>query len=206
MHPSPFLRAALALVTAGLAAGAAALHGQTQAATPGAPAMPGAADSRPVSAGEPAAALRQAALDQLDEARDQLLKLAGAMPADKYSWRPAKGVRSVGEVYMHVANGNYLMPTFWGIQPPAGIDRRGLEKQTGDKAKMLAVLTASFDHARHAIAALPDASLGKPINFFGRQTTFAWLIMHTVTHAHEHLGQSIAYARMNGVVPPWSAP
>ncbi len=205
MHPSPFLRAALALVFASLAVSAAVLHGQTQAAPPGAPATPGAADSRPASAGEPAAALRQAALDQLDEARDQLLKLAGAMPADKYSWRPGKGVRSVGEVYMHVANGNYLMPTFWGVQPPAGIDRPSLAKQAGDKAKVLAALTASFDHARHAIEVLPDANLGKSVNFFGGQVTLAWLMMHTIAHAHEHLGQSIAYARMNGVVPPWSA-
>jgi uncharacterized damage-inducible protein DinB len=206
LRPPPFLRAAVALVTASLAAGAAALYSQTQAATAGTPAMAAIAESKAAAGGEPAAALRQAALDQLDEARDELLKLAGAMPADKYSWRPSKGVRSVGEVYMHVVNGNYLMPTFWGVQPPAGIDRRGLDKQAGDKAKVMAALTASFDHARHAIEALPDANLGKSVNFFGGQVTLAWLLMHTVAHAHEHLGQSIAYARMNGVVPPWSTP
>ncbi len=112
MRPPPFLRAALALVTASLATGAAVLYSQTQTATAGTPAMAADAESKPASGGEPAAALRKAALDQLDEARDELLKLAGAMPAEKYTWRPSKGVRSVGEVYMHVANGNYLMPTF----------------------------------------------------------------------------------------------
>jgi uncharacterized damage-inducible protein DinB len=206
MRSAPFLCAALALVSAGLGAGAA-LQGRAQEATPSARETPVTAASKP-PAGEPtaAAALRQAAVEQIAGAREELVALAGAIPADKYSWRPRDGVRSVGEVYMHLANANYLLPTFWGVQPPAGLDRRGLEKQGGDKAKVLAALNQSFDHLRQAIEALPDASLGKSINFFGRQVTLAWVLMQTVAHAHEHLGQSIAYARMNGVAPPWSAP
>jgi uncharacterized damage-inducible protein DinB len=176
-----------------------AAHGADQAAAR--PVKPAPGDEAAAAGG-----LRAAAWRQVVAARDELLALAEAVPAEKYGWRPGPGVRSVGEVYMHVANANYFLPTFWGVQPPAGVDRRALEKEGADKARTVATLKASFDHLRHAIDEVPDADLGKPVNFFGRQLTVADLLLQAASHAHEHLGQSIAYARMNGIVPPWSAP
>jgi uncharacterized damage-inducible protein DinB len=133
-----------------------------------------------------------------------MLPLAEAMPADKYSWRPGDGVRSVGEVYMHVASANYFLPTFWGIKIPEGIDPRSFEKDGGDKAKTVATLKASFEYLHQALDKLTDADLGKPVDFFGRKAKVADIALGAASHAHEHLGQAIAYARMNGVVPPWS--
>ena len=148
--------------------------------------------------------VRTAAWRQVTVAKDELLQLAEAMPADKYGWRPAPGVRSVGEGYMHVASANYFLPTFWGVNPPAGVDPRTFEKDGAEKAKVVATLKASFDHLHHAIEGMSDSDLGKPVNFFGRQLTAQDLVLGSASHAHEHLGQAIAYARMNGVVPPWS--
>ncbi len=143
-------------------------------------------------------------LRQIGDAQKKLIALAEAMPADKYGWRPGEGVRSVGEVFLHVAGGNYLIPSIWGVKPPEGIDVRGLEKNAGDKAKVVDALRKSFDHARQAIQSAPEADLEKKVSIFGQDGTGREAFMIVGTHAHEHLGQSIAYARMNGVTPPWS--
>ena len=62
-------------------------------------------------------------LKQLAEVEQKVVDLAGAMPAEKYSWRPMEGVRTVSEVYMHIAGSNYLLPSFAGIKQPEGLDR-----------------------------------------------------------------------------------
>jgi len=156
----------------------------------------------------PAAAptgFRAELMRQIDENQKKILDLAAAVPAEKYAWRPAPGVRSVGEVYMHIAGANYLFPSLWGTKPEAGVDPRGFEKQGGDKAKVKETLVASFTHLRNAINAVPEAELEKSIKYFGQTGTVREVMMGASGHLSEHLGQSIAYARMNGVVPPWSA-
>jgi uncharacterized damage-inducible protein DinB len=144
-------------------------------------------------------------LQQVDDAEKKLTALAEAMPAEKFGWRPAEKIRSVGEVFMHVAGGNYFLPTFWGVKPPEGVNPREFEKSGSDKAKVLATMKASFEHARNAIKNAPAADLGKAIKLFGNDSTIRQAMLVVATHNHEHLGQSIAYARMNGVAPPWSA-
>jgi len=142
---------------------------------------------------------------QVEAAQKKLVALAEATPAEKYGWRPGEGVRSTGEVFMHVASANYFLPTFWGAQVPAGVDPRTLEKDGGDKAKTVAALKASFDSVRQAIAAAPASDLGKPVKIFGHDATVGEVMLGVASHCHEHLGQAIAYARVNGIVPPWSA-
>ena len=152
----------------------------------------------------PKSGVRAWSVRELTDLEGKLVKLAEAMPQEKYTWRPGEGVRSVSEVYLHVANGNFGYPTFLGATPAAGIERRGLEKSTTEKAKVVALLKQSFDYMRQGIEKVPDADLEKPLKVFGRDSNYAAVILLAVTHAHEHLGQSIAYARMNGVVPPWT--
>lgn len=150
--------------------------------------------------------VRGSILFQIDQAREKLIALANAMPAEKYGWRPGEGVRSTGEVFNHVAAANYFLPTFWGAKVPAGVNPQSLEKEmSGDKAKTVDALTRSFDHLREAILAVPDEDLDRKIKLFGQEATVRDAMMVLASHAHEHLGQSIAYARSNGVVPPWSA-
>ena len=152
-----------------------------------------------------AGGVRGSILFQIDEAREKLIALANAMPADKYGWRPGEGVRTTGEVFNHVAAANFFLPTFWGAKVPAGVNPQTLEKEmSGDKAKTIDALTKSFDSAREAILAVPEADLDRKIKLFGHEATVRDAMMVIASHAHEHLGQSIAYARSNGVVPPWS--
>ena len=143
-------------------------------------------------------------LRSLEDAQKKLVSLAEAMPAEKYTWRPGEGVRSVGEVFNHVAGANYFIPTLMGVKMPAGVDPRTFDKESGDKAKTIETLKKSFDHARSAIEGLPDGEMGKTVKIFDHDGTYREVVLIVLTHAHEHLGQAIAYARVNGVVPPWS--
>lgn len=135
---------------------------------------------------------------------DKFVRLANAIPADKYTWRPGDDVRSFAEVFLHVSAANYNLYKLVGTPPPANIDLKNLEKSTTDKAKIVATLKDSFAHAKQAIAAMPDSNLDKSLDWFGGKNTQRGILLFIVRHAAEHLGQSIAYTRMVGVVPPWT--
>ena len=152
----------------------------------------------------PLAGFRGEFMTQLADVEKKIEDLAQAMPEDKYSWRPMKGVRSVSEVYMHIAGANYLFPTFIGVKRPEGLEK-DLEKNVTTKPKILDALKVSFVHLREAVMQTPDSTLEKTTKMFGEDATYMGVIFTAALHLHEHLGQSIAYARMNKVVPPWTA-
>ncbi len=131
-------------------------------------------------------------------------RLADAIPAEKYTWRPTPDVRSIAEVFLHVATANYNLYKLVGTPPPAGLDLKNLEKSTTDKTKVIATLNDSFAHARKAIMAMSDSDLEKSLDWFGGKNTERGILLFIVRHTAEHLGQSIAYARMIGAVPPWT--
>ena len=135
---------------------------------------------------------------------DKFARLAQVIPADKYTWRPAPGVRSISEVLLHVATANYNLPKLIGTPSPAGVDIQTLEKSTTDKAKVVSILKDSFAHERDAIMKMPDSDLGKSLDWFGGKNTERGILLFMTRHAAEHLGQSIAYARSVGIVPPWT--
>lgn len=149
----------------------------------------------------PKSGVRAELLHDLDDVQKKIVTLALAIPADRYSWRPVRGVRSVSEVYMHMAGGNYTLVSFVGDKPV--LDTRSFERIT-DKTRVVEELRRSFDFLRDAIVNTSDADLDKPIRMFGNDSTERAAFMMALNHLHEHLGQSVAYARMNGVVPPWS--
>ena len=155
--------------------------------------------------GAPPSGVKAEMLMWIGDAEDKLNQLAEATPEAKYAWRPADGVRSAAEVFMHVAGGNFGIPSFWGVQPPAGFDFRTWEKSLTAKADIQKALKESFVHMKKALTSASDADLEKPAEFFGIKTTVRGGYFLVLSHAHEHLGQSIAYARMNGVEPPWTA-
>lgn len=158
----------------------------------------------PASAQMSSSDLQAELVAQLDDAVNKLVQLAEAIPQDKYSWRPGEGVRSVSEVLMHVVGGNYYLPTFAGVEAPAGLSR-DMETTVTEKAEVIDALKRSAEHVRTSLRAAQPADLDKPAKMFGRDTTCRNVYLTTVMHAHEHLGQLIAYARTNSVVPPWSA-
>ncbi|MGQ0715286.1 MAG: DinB family protein [Gemmatimonadaceae bacterium] len=148
----------------------------------------------------------------IEDVEKKMLDLARAIPEDKYSWRPAAGVRSVGEVLLHVAADNYLIPAAIGFpaDPATGIkgdDYKtavAFEKRSMNKAATIAELEKSFAFVKKSLSETKGDRLSQPVSMFGMNLTSqkAW-IMGT-THVHEHLGQLIAYARSNGIAPPWS--
>lgn len=130
--------------------------------------------------------------------------LAEAIPFEKFSWRPMTGVRSVCEVFMHVAVDNYLLGKPFGVVTPKEMEGPTAEQCLSDKASVVAAMKTSFDAIRAGVGAMTAAEAMQPYTLFGAtQSKRAWLLA-TAEHAGEHLGQQIAYARMNGVVPPWS--
>ncbi len=168
-------------------------------------ARPLAAQVNPYKDGTPGVTgFRSEVLAEVMIQEDKFERLAGAIPAEKYSWRPGPGVRSIAEVFLHVAAANYNIYQIVGTAPPAGFDGAAFEKSTTDKAKILATLKESFAHARKAITAMPDSDLAKSMDWFGGKNTERGVLLFVVRHGAEHLGQAIAYARMNGVVPPWT--
>jgi DinB superfamily len=151
-------------------------------------------------------------INDVTDAETKIVGLAKAMPTAAYEWRPGKGVRSTGEVLMHVAADNYFLPAAMGISAPAetGINGKdykttlAFEKKTMTREQIIAEVEKSFGFLKKSMQDVPDAKLEAPLEVFGRKTTHRGLWISTATHLHEHLGQLIAYARSNDVTPPWS--
>lgn len=139
---------------------------------------------------------------QFEGSMEKFVALAEAMPADRYGWSPGPGVMSVARVFAHVARYNYLYPsTTLGVPAPEARDLDAAENLM-DKAQLVARLRESGEHVRRVVQGLQDPS--RVTEQYGRQLPEWSVLLQLVSHMNEHLGQSIAYARMNGVVPPWA--
>ena len=211
-----------ALVVSGvlIAGGTAGLDAQTAGgnATGGGDIVAGVAGGLP-DGGQPSPATRRALegrkgfqteiMEGLAQARDKYVGLAREMPESAYGWRPGEGVRSVSEVFMHVAAANIgIIAGTLEMPPPEDADPRWYDMRNAesitDKETIVQALGVAFDYAARVIMDLSDARLEEPLSFFGTQSTVRGMVIMFVNHYHEHLGQAVAYARMNGVVPPWS--
>lgn len=150
-------------------------------------------------------AYREAMLANFDDASDKLVQLARAFSEEQYGWRPAEGVRSVGEVMLHVAAPNYMLSAAVGAEMPEGMRERYQQLEAeGSKEEIIAFLEQSIAHARGAIEGVDVEALSGAQEMFGREMSGHSVLLILLSHTHEHLGQAIAYARSNGVVPPWS--
>ena len=153
--------------------------------------------------------MRKEFLTELDSLQSKFLQLADAFPADKYAWRPSPGVRSVGEVFMHVASEYYFWtPAVFGATPSPVVEgnKAGFEKfeKMSSKPEVLKHLTEGFAYGRQTIASLDEAKITGIHKVFNRDTQVIAMSIDMMGDLNEHLGQLIAYARMNGVKPPWS--
>lgn len=133
----------------------------------------------------------------------QLIALAEATPADKYSWRPAPKVRSTSEVYMHIAISNFYLLSVTGPKMPADLNMN-MEKTVTSKADVVAWLKGSLEAVKTARAGTTPENLERKVKIADREATVDGTYLRIILHANEHMGQLIAYARMTGVVPPWS--
>jgi len=134
----------------------------------------------------------------------QLMALAEATPEEKFSWRPAAGVRSTSEVYMHIAVSNFYLLSVTGPKMPAELDDDDVEKKIISKPEVIAWLKRSLDAVKIAHTAAKPKDLKRKVKIFDRDATVDGIYLRIIVHANEHMGQLVAYARMTGVVPPWS--
>lgn len=158
---------------------------------------------------EAALEVRKQFMTDLDTLQSKFLALANAFPANKYSWRPSPGVRSVGEVFMHVASEYYVYaPMAYGATRspliPRGQDSFKKFESSSTKEDVLKHLNEGFTYAKQQINGVDAAQLTGSRKLFGGDHTIVETSFAMTDDLHEHLGQLIAYARMNGVVPPWS--
>lgn len=168
--------------------------------------------SAPAAAQQPAAGLVGDLVTDIEEVEGKLLGLARAIPDEKWGWRPAEGVRSVHEVFKHVVADNYLIPAMAGTAAPAETGIRGDAYQTAldfenrplTRVETIAQLESSFAHLKAALRATSESAMNETVALGRNQASKRYLWLLAATHVHEHLGQMIAYARSNGVVPPWS--
>ena len=152
--------------------------------------------------------VKKAFLADLNNAHAKFLALANAFPADKYSWSPEKGVRSVGAVFLHVASEYYLYaPMAYGAKPSSVVantdDALAKFEANPTKEAVIKHLNDSYAYAKATLAPVDPAAVGS-VAWFGQQATITQTTIGMTDDLHEHLGQLIAYARMNGITPPWS--
>jgi uncharacterized damage-inducible protein DinB len=146
------------------------------------------------------------------EMQDHVMALAKAIPEEKYGWQPAPGVRSIREVLLHIAYGNQLMLNIANNAPPMDVLKKQMEENykgvtaVVSRDKVLQLLTESFTAVRTTLETARAAALNRSVDFFGTAATRRGVLASIDTHIAELEGQLIAYARMNGIVPPWSQP
>ena len=133
----------------------------------------------------------------------QLVALAEATPPEKFAWRPAPGVRSTSEVYMHIVMANFYLLSVTGPKMPADL-KEGMDKTVTSKAEVIAWLKRSLEAVKQAHLAEKPGDLQRKVHIWDRDATADGMYLRIIVHANEHMGQLVAYARMTGVVPPWS--
>jgi uncharacterized damage-inducible protein DinB len=143
-------------------------------------------------------------LADLQAVQKKFVDLANAIPADKLTWRPSADSRSFAEVFLHVAGERYGILGLMGTTAPSGFDGKTFEKSTTDRARIVDELNKSWEFTQKAINGMSNADFAKLLPKLGPQANAGDVIYILVADAHEHLGQLVAYARENGIVPPWT--
>ena len=145
----------------------------------------------------------QSIINDLNEVEGKVESLAEAIPQEDYDWSPMEGVRSVSDVLKHVAGANYFVLSYVGSKMNEGMDE-DMGKDVKDKEEIIKMLKKSYADTRDFVSQMRAGDLDKDVDFFGNKTNYRNMLFVLTGHGHEHLGQLIAYARSNNVVPPWS--
>jgi uncharacterized damage-inducible protein DinB len=143
-------------------------------------------------------------LGHFERSSGKIAALAEVVPEDLYDWSPMEGVMHVSQVYMHLARYNFMyLEDNLGIAAPDGIDVANLETIT-DKSEVVELFGRSVEHVREAVKRMTEGDLTATTILYGREVAGWAVLFQLLSHMNEHVGQSVAYARMNGIVPPWS--
>jgi len=165
-----------------------------------APTLPTTAHAQKV---DPLAGLWQGYDGEWQHTSSQLIALAEATPPEKFAWRPAPGIRSTSEVYMHIVMANFYLLSVTGPAMPPDL-HADAEKTVTSKPEVIAWLKRSLDAVKQAHLKETPQHLALKVHIGDRDSTVDWMYLRIIIHANEHMGQLVAYARMTGVVPPWS--
>ncbi len=184
-------RIALVCVACALSACAAGLQAQANDATPDTTA--------------PSYDMKAQALLDLEAVNKKCVALTQALPADKLTWRPSADTRSFAEVLLHVAGERYGFLSMLGATPPAGFKPGQFDKSTVERDRIVEALNQSWDFTSKTIHGMSNADFAKAQPKLGPDANEGDVVYLLVADAHEHLGQLVAYARQNGIVPPWTA-
>jgi uncharacterized damage-inducible protein DinB len=156
-----------------------------------------------ISAQDPLDGLWQGYDGEWRHVSNQLIALAEATPADKFTWRPAPGVRSTSEVYMHIVLANFWLLSATGPKMPPDLNQESETKVTS-KPEVIAWLKRSLEAVKQAHLAADPKDMSRKLKVEGRDATVDGMYLRIIVHANEHMGQLVAYSRMNGIAPPWS--
>ena len=149
--------------------------------------------------------LQKESTNSLGFVSGHVMDLAKAIPADKYSYTPQQGVRSIADVCAHIISANYFFASKLGAKIPADVKMETIEKDLKTKDVIEKELKRSYDLLISTIKTTKDATLAAKVDFpFPGEYTGMSAVLISLGHSNEHLGQLIAYARMNGIKPPWS--
>ena len=163
----------------------------------------GACNARPLLAQKAPEGIWQGYDGEWRHVSSQLIALAEATPEEKFAWRPAPGVRSTSEVYMHLVMANFYLLSVTGPKMPADL-KEGMDKSVTAKAEVISWLKRSLDAVKQAHLAATPKDLERKVHIVDRDATVDGMYLRIIVHANEHMGQLVAYARMTGVTPPWS--
>jgi uncharacterized damage-inducible protein DinB len=167
-------------------------------------ALEGTALAQATDSSAPSYDMKAQALLDMERVQKKFVDLANAMPADKFAWKPAEDTRSFAEVLTHVAGERYQILRLMGATPPADFNGKTFEKSTTNKAQIIAELNKTWAFTKQTISGMSNADFAKLLPKLGPQANAGDVVYILVADAHEHLGQAITYARVNGVVPPWT--
>lgn len=163
----------------------------------------GTAGAGPSRAQDPYDGLWQGYDGEWRHVSKQLIDLAEATPEEKFAWRPAPGVRSTSEVYMHIVLANFYLLRVTGPKIPDDL-KEGMETSVTSKGEVIRWLRRSLEAVKQAHLAVKPEELPRKVKVNGRDSTVDGMYLRIIVHANEHMGQLVAYARMSGVTPPWS--
>jgi len=188
----------LSIMGVALLAAAGTIQAGSHPAQAAAPAQ--SADKTP-----PSYDMKPQSLLDLEAVNKKFISLAEAIPADKFTWRPSSDARSFAELFLHVAGERYGFLGLMGATAPPEYDPKTFAKSTTDKAKIIEELNKSWQFTQGVIQGITNSDFAKPLPKLGPDANEGDVIYLLVVDAHEHLGQAIAYARVNSIVPPWTA-
>ncbi len=158
----------------------------------------------PTDTTAPSYDMKAQALLDLQAVQKKCVDLAEVIPSDKLTWRPSPDARSFAEVFLHVSGERYGILSMMGATPPAGFTAKDFEKSTTQKDRIVEELNQSWSFTDKTINGMSNADFAKLLPKLGPQANEGDVIYILVADAHEHLGQLVAYARQNGIVPPWT--